>query len=138
MGVLLYKHNHFRGACNALNRMIVFRSELHTDLLTTDVNDLFDAGIVHHLEVAYATCWKYLKQYLYDTCGIDAASPKLIFQGCFKANILTEDLANQLIQLADICYQTEHNYDPALAKRVCEQIVTYHHVLDQVLQMTHE
>jgi len=139
MEVLTHKRKLFNDSCNTLNRMIAMRPKLHhADHNEADVRDLFTAGVIHHFELTYETYWKYLKQYLYDKHGIDVASPKSVFQSCFKVKILTEDLANQLIRLADIRNQTTHTYDRAMAQIVCEQIITYHHVLDQILQVIKE
>jgi nucleotidyltransferase substrate binding protein (TIGR01987 family) len=68
------------------------------------------------------TGWKFLKEYLRQKHEVEALSPKAVFQACYKQNLLSQQIVEGLIELADDRNQTVHVYDQESAETICYEI----------------
>lgn len=135
MEIVISKHKNFVRAYNALREGI--------DLLITKQNDpsvsLIDlrlslAGTIKHFELAYETCWKFLKIYLEKKYGVIENSPKSVFRACMKVDLLTQETVDELIVLTDDRNETTHMYDEERAQEICESIEKHYKSLGVVLE----
>jgi nucleotidyltransferase substrate binding protein (TIGR01987 family) len=135
-----YKRTNFAKTCAALKKAIITKEQILQDVSLKEnlAEDLVSAGVIKHFELAYETCWKYLKLYLSEIHKVETSSPKSVFQTCFVMKIFSQKLVEELSDLSDIRNQTTHIYDHRMSQRICAQIITYCEVFDQVLQATKE
>lgn len=115
------KYLNFIKACTALDKSINILRALPAET-SSDMRDVVIAGVIKHFELAYETCWKYLKIYLDSKCNIQIASPKETFRACYSNNILPLEVTDSLLELADDRNLTVHIYDQLTAVQICESI----------------
>jgi nucleotidyltransferase substrate binding protein (TIGR01987 family) len=82
-------------------------------------------ALIQRFEFCYDLTWKYLRQLLKEKHGIEANSPRKVFQECYAQKILTNDETVQLLEMIDARNETSHVYDENMAERVSQKIVHY-------------
>jgi nucleotidyltransferase substrate binding protein (TIGR01987 family) len=134
---LRHKYDNFKKCYEALGKVIHLQDELIMSTISNPVmQDLINAGVIKHFEIAYETAWKFLKEYLSQTYNCEIpSSPKAIFRECDKYQIFPQIMVNELITLADARNTTTHIYNQILAREVCNSIVDHYKVFGQILQI---
>ena len=136
MEVVNQKYENFSQAYQALSRSLETQEKYKK--LAEEDNNLFQmhsAGVIQHFEMAYETCWKFLKEYLQQTKEIDLASPKAIFRTCYSQGILSLKITEELSQLSDARNKTTHIYNQILAKEVSSDILKHQQVFAEILDL---
>jgi nucleotidyltransferase substrate binding protein (TIGR01987 family) len=80
-----------------------------------------DASI-KRFEYTYETVWKAAQAYLAIVENLDMASPTAVARACFRAAILTEDEARDVLHMAQDRNLTVHTYDESLADEMCSRL----------------
>jgi len=133
---LLHKYENFKKCYIALGKVIDLQEQLQLNAVSDPImQDLINAGVIKHFELAYETAWKFLKEYLAYTYNCEATSPKLIFRECEKYRVFPQGIVNELITLADARNNTTHIYNQILAQEVCNSISKHYQVFGQILKM---
>lgn len=128
------KYKTFITSLSALEKTIdVYQKLSHEE--SDNIRNAIAAGLIQHFEMAFETSWKFLKEFLEIKHGILVASPKTVFQACYKYQILSEALTNELILLLDDRNMTTHVYDEEMAEKMCKSIINHYQVLEKVKRM---
>jgi nucleotidyltransferase substrate binding protein (TIGR01987 family) len=80
---------------------------------------------IKRFEICHGIFWKILKDYLYDNFSIDIASPKKVFQECFKQKLITAEEEHLLAAMADDRNTLAHEYDETGADKISQRIESY-------------
>ncbi|MGC4377218.1 HI0074 family nucleotidyltransferase substrate-binding subunit [Fictibacillus sp. Mic-4] len=83
-----------------------------------------DAAI-QRFEFTFEAIWRASKQWLLDVEGIDVASPKAVIRSCREVQLINDDEAIVLLQMADDLNLTVHTYNEALAKEIYSRLKSY-------------
>lgn len=133
---LALKHSTFKDAFNALGRVINTRRRLQQkNPNDSDANDLLSSGVIQHFELAYETCWKFLKEFLEIKHDVKVNSPKAAFRECYELRILPKVLVDELTRLTDIRNETTHTYSQDKAQEVCDDILKHYLAQGNVLEV---
>lgn len=89
-------------------------------------------ALIKRFEFCYDLMWKFLKTYLYIRHGIQATSPRTVFQECFKQELVSQQEAEALLNMIDDRNQTVHIYDEQIADLMSQHIISYYPVLNEV------
>jgi len=71
---------------------------------------------VKRFEISFDVCWKTLKETLRTEYGIEAASPKKVFQEAFKQGLVPND--EVWISMTDMRNETAHAYNEEFSEKV--------------------
>ena len=136
MEVLNQKYENFKKAYEALSKVLEAQ-EKYKKIAAEDASlfQMHSAGVIQHFEMAYETCWKFLKQYLQELKEIDISSPKAIFRACYTNDILPLKITEELSQLSDARNKTTHIYNQILAQEVSNDIVKHQQVFAEILKL---
>ncbi len=62
---LQHKYDNFKKCYEALGKVIELQEQLKISAAANPImQDLVNAGVIKHFELAYETAWKFLKEYL--------------------------------------------------------------------------
>lgn len=95
-----------------------------TGLLSAPQGDpvvMRDAAILRFI-YSFETAWKAAQAILAKFESIEAATPRLVVQSCWKANILAEHQADALLKMITDRNLTVHAYDETLAIELARRI----------------
>lgn len=134
METVSIKRINFQKSLNALQRSIQVYNR-KKDNVPEDEFAVIVAGVIQHFEMAFETSWKYLKEVLEQKHDVQVASPKAVFQDCYKYKLLPENVTDKLIVLVNDRNRTSHVYDQSMAEAVCNSILHHYEVLGQVLEL---
>ena len=117
-----------------LKHMIYKLQAARTDS-NKDVDDIiaYRDSLIKRFEISYDLTWKFLKSYLEKKYGISIASPKKVFQECFKQAITNETETRLLLDMADDRNSTTHTYNEALADDISLHISDYYNVISEIV-----
>jgi len=91
-------------------------------------------ALIKRFEFCYDLTWKYLKLLLKKKHSIDVASPRSVFQECYRQSLLTREQSEAMIDMIDARNQTAHVYDEQMADIVSQSIVVYYEFLSQMIK----
>ena len=91
-------------------------------------------SVIKRFEFCYDITWKYLKQYLEDTLGVIAKSPKPVFQEAFKQTIINEQELGTLLSMVDDRNTTSHVYSEETAEEISYRISNYYIVIKNIIE----
>lgn len=132
MEVLNSKREIFFRAYSTLDGFIK-KFELEHDKLDTVSYQMSLCAVIKQFELTYETCWKFLKEFLRMKHEVEALSPRAVFQACYKQNILTQEIVENLVALADDRNQTVHVYDQVAAQDVVNDINKHYSAFSAVI-----
>lgn len=89
-------------------------------------------ALIQRFSFCYDLTWKFFKRVLRQH-GIEANSPRTVFNECFKQRLITKDEMEMFLVLIDARNQTAHVYDESVADKVSRQIVTVYPQLQQII-----
>ena len=90
--------------------------------------------VTKNFELAYETCWKFLRHYLFEKEGLEANSSRAVFRACSERGILPKALAEELLALIDVRNETVYRYDQEVAEKVVADILKHAQVFAKVLE----
>jgi nucleotidyltransferase substrate binding protein (TIGR01987 family) len=88
-----------------------------------------DAAI-QRFEYTFEAIWKTAQMFLSEVEGVTANSPKSAVRACWQAGLLSEENAQQALQMCETRNMTVHTYNETLALAVYRQINAYADLLD--------
>ncbi len=91
-----------------------------------------DASI-QRFEYTFEAFWKFIKEYLKFTKGIQCSSPKDCFRELLSVQICNEDEVYQLLQMTDSRNETSHTYNEEVAEKIYSKIKLYCHLIDKII-----
>jgi nucleotidyltransferase substrate binding protein (TIGR01987 family) len=110
------KYENFKKCYEALGKSIATQNELESIIQENPLaQNLLNAGVIKHFELAYETGCKFLKEYLLATHNREVLSPKTVFRACEEFQLFPKVMINELITLADARNETTHIYSQILA-----------------------
>jgi nucleotidyltransferase substrate binding protein (TIGR01987 family) len=116
-----------------IERLQVARKALSTLQELTNKPDLSvverDAAI-QRFEYTFEAIWKTAQMFLSEVEGVTANSPKSAVRACWQAGLLSEENAQQALQMCETRNMTVHTYNETLALSVYRQIHAYADLLD--------
>lgn len=127
------KHKNFMKAYKALQESLEVMKD--QKMIPGPIHNVIVAGVIKHYELAYETGWKFLKVYLQTKVGVEIASPKNVFRACYQYQILPKHITDTLLQLVDERNLTVHIYDDQMAQRICDAIIEYFFVFDEIAKL---
>lgn len=137
MDNLKRKYDNFKKCYDNLGKAITTQTRLRIiSPEDKDIQEVVLAGVIQHFKLAYETAWKFLKHYLADIHGSNAASPKQVFRECETYRLFSNKITNDLITLADARNTTTHIYDQILAQEVCNSITKHYHAFEAILKLS--
>lgn len=95
---------------------------------------IYRESLIKRFEFCYDLTWKFLKQLLIEKYGVEANSPRKVFQECFSQKIITEEEVASCIDMIDSRNSTTHMYDQEMANEISLEIVEYYNVLRNIMQ----
>ncbi len=96
------------------------------------LTDIYHDSLIQRFEFCYDLSWKYLKEYLRVTHGIELRSPKTVFQECLKQKIITEQETALLLEMVDARNSSSHIYDEEMAATISKKIPKYAQFLHEL------
>lgn len=99
------------------------------------LHNVIIAGVIKHFELTHETAWKFLKEYLFVVDGVDAPGSRSVFRACYENKVLPKDITDVLLDLVDERNLTVHIYDMATAERICQELISYFYVFDEVAKL---
>jgi nucleotidyltransferase substrate binding protein (TIGR01987 family) len=82
-------------------------------------------GTIQRFEFTYEAVWKAAQFYLREVEKIEVASPKGIVRSSFKAGLLDEATADEMLRMSDARNMTVRTYNEELAMLIYKQIGAY-------------
>lgn len=92
-------------------------------------SDIERDAAIQRFEYTFETSWKAAKVYLLERELLDSASPKGVIRGCFKAGLISEETAEQLMQLANDRNLTAHTYREEFALQLYSRLAGHARLL---------
>ena len=92
---------------------------------------VFRDSAIQRFEIAFDVCWKTLKEKLRHEYGVEAISPKKVFQESFKQGLIENDTV--WISMTDMRNETAHAYNEQFAEKVVLELPKIQSVLEQLL-----
>ncbi len=92
---------------------------------------VFRDSAIQRFEIAFDMSWKTLKETLRAEYGIEAVSPKKVFQEAFKQGIVEND--NIWLTMTDTRSETSHAYSEEFAEKVLSDLPKMYLTLEQLL-----
>lgn len=92
---------------------------------------VFRDSAIQRFEIAFDLCWKTLKERLRAEYGVEAISPKKVFQDAFKQGIIDND--EIWISMTDMRNETAHSYSEQFAEEVVLELPKIESALEQLL-----
>lgn len=92
---------------------------------------VFRDSAIQRFEITFDVCWKTLKEKLRADFGVEASSPKKIFQEAFKQGLIDND--NVWIEMTDTRNETSHVYNEAFAEAVLQKLPKICEALEKLL-----
>ncbi|MEK7596966.1 MAG: HI0074 family nucleotidyltransferase substrate-binding subunit [Patescibacteria group bacterium] len=92
---------------------------------------VFRDSAIQRFEIAFDVCWKTLKEKLRQEYGIEAISPKKVFQESFKQTLIEND--DIWISMTDMRNETAHAYNERFAEKVLLELPKIQTALEQLL-----
>jgi nucleotidyltransferase substrate binding protein (TIGR01987 family) len=77
---------------------------------------VFRDSAIQRFEIAFDVCWKTLKERLRQEYGVEANSPKKVFQESFKQGLINND--DIWLKMTDMRNETSHAYNELFAEKV--------------------
>lgn len=96
-----------------------------------DDRAVFRDSAIQRFEIAFDVCWKTLKETLRQEYGVEAVSPKKVFQESFKQGIIEND--EVWISMTDMRNEASHAYNEKFAEKVVGELPKVHATLEQLL-----
>ncbi len=81
---------------------------------------IFRDSAIQRFEISFDLCWKALKEVLRAEYGVEANSPKKVFQEAFKQGIIEND--SIWLTMTDMRNETSHAYDETFAENVIGEL----------------
>lgn len=92
---------------------------------------IFRDSAIQRFEIAFDVCWKTLKEKLREEYGVEAISPKKVFQESFKQSLIDNDAI--WLSMTDMRNETSHAYNEEFAKKVVLELPKVYEALEQLL-----
>ncbi len=92
---------------------------------------IFRDSAIQRFEIAFDLCWKTLKEKLRQDFGVEAASPKAVFQEAFKQKFIDNDAI--WLAMTDMRNETPHAYNEQFAEKVLLELPKVHETFGQLL-----
>ena len=93
--------------------------------------EVFRDSAIQRFEIAFDVCWKTLKEKLRQEYGVEAISPKKVFQESFKQGLIENDAV--WISMTDMRNETSHVYNEQFAEKVVLELPNIQVALEQLL-----
>src|SRR3990170_7574748 len=122
-------------SCAALNKALETFSLEEKDLDPTHTTMYYDS-IIKRFELVYETFWKYLKEYIYEKHGIEAISPRTVFQECLLRKISSTEETKILTSMVESRNLTTHLYNESMAQTTAGRIPIYFGLVEKILKRT--
>lgn len=84
--------------------------------LKEDVVIIYRESLIQRFEYCYDLTWKFLKAYLKAKHGIDIASPRKVFQECYRLKLISQQDEATFLSIAEARNNTTHVYDSGWLK----------------------
>jgi nucleotidyltransferase substrate binding protein (TIGR01987 family) len=99
-----------------------------------DKDDLlaYRDSVIKRFEICFDLLWKALKEYISKKYSIELASPKKVFQECFRQHLVNEEEARQLLAMVDDRNTTTHIYDEETAEEISHRINGYYALIKSI------
>ena len=92
---------------------------------------VFRDSAIQRFEIAFDVCWKTLKETLRKDYGVEATSPKKVFQESFRQGLIENDAV--WISMTDMRNETSYAHKEQFAEKVVLELPRIHSVLEQLL-----
>lgn len=91
-----------------------------------------DASI-QRFEYTFEAVWKFLKEFLKSNQGVVCNAPKACFREILAQGLLSEEEAEQCLEMTDRRNQTSHTYNEEVAQLIYGQIAGYYRLMKMLL-----
>ncbi len=108
---------------------------LNEVLSEKDKSDILRDSTIKRFEFCFELCWKVSKVYLRDVLGQDFFSPKEVFRGLLKNQLLNEKDVELLLQMTDDRNLTTHTYNEKFIKALYRKLPKYYKTMLKVLNV---
>lgn len=92
---------------------------------------IFRDSAIQRFEIAFDVCWKTLKEKLRQDFGVEAISPKKVFQEAFKQTLIENDTV--WLSMTDMRNETSHAYNEQFAEKVLDELPKVYKTFEQLL-----
>jgi nucleotidyltransferase substrate binding protein (TIGR01987 family) len=119
-------------------RALASLQELVPQFLENKENIILRDAMIQRFEYSTEAFWKYLKAYLQTEHNLSAISPREVIRTGLKAQLYSEEISKQLLQMLDDRNLTSHTYVEELAESIARRIPDYSKNMKEVMtQLSH-
>ena len=121
-------------ALNGLKTMLNKYNSAKSAPVVKDIDDImaYRDSSIKRFELCFDLFWKSAKDYLSNQYKIEMASPKKVFQECFKQSLINEGEAKMLLNMTDDRNTTTHLYDEITSQEMIPRIEEYYTIMVHV------
>jgi nucleotidyltransferase substrate binding protein (TIGR01987 family) len=104
-----------------------------SEIISEKENDIIRDATIQRFEYTFELAWKTLKQFLKESHGIIANSPKAVFREGFKIGLFDEKVTQLFLEMTDDRNETVHLYDENRINNIFANIKTkYYKILHEL------
>lgn len=114
-----------------------FKKALKTlnEIIAENENDIIRDATIQRFEYTFELAWKTLKQFLKESHGVMANSPKAVFREAFKVGLFEKNMTQVFLEMTDDRNETVHLYDEKRINTIYANIKNkYHQTLQDLLE----
>ncbi len=121
-------YKHALKASRALEKAIE-KLKKEEDHLDNETKEMYFDSIIQRFELTYETFWKYLKEYISLRHGLALASPWATFRQCFKVDLISQQKAEELDDVANAHNITTHLYSQIMSRNMVKNLIPTYCIL---------
>ena len=137
MGKLEISHKSLLNALDTLEKAIEYFDKIEhktqepiSFLKYEDLRRAFRDSLIQRFEFSTDLFWKYIKSYLEVSLKLQPLNgPKPVIKSACKANLITEEDTQNILEMIDCRNLTSHIYREEIADQVCLKISKYYQLM---------